>query len=120
MADAQRGGSADTSVLSTAQFSLIQRTCHYDPAKLDWTSGRFVAFTTGNSTSSVVRPIAAPPERSNAMRATFSAICGVLNEGLTGWIAKRVRAAKANFFVTIAMEAAFTFCPDAMDRVLPR
>ncbi|MFF5075893.1 hypothetical protein ACFY36_02495 [Actinoplanes sp. NPDC000266] len=193
VADAQRGGSADTSVLSTAQFSelesdlpslacciksvahqldavnpvwgvtpsaieqflddwchvgvshsvgrmfatipgadlralpalnqtlsLIQRTCRYDPAELDWTSGQFVAFTTGNSPSSAVRPVAAPPERSSAMQATFSAICGVLNDGLSGWIAKRVRAAKANFFVTIAMEAAFTFCPGAMDRVLPR
>jgi len=101
-------------------LSLIRRTCDYDPTKLDWTSGRFLNFTTGNQLSSSVRPVPAPPKRSSAMRATFTAICSGLNSGLTGWVAKRLRGGKGNFFLTIAMEAAFTFCPDAMDRVLPR
>ncbi|GLI01032.1 hypothetical protein [Phytohabitans aurantiacus] len=113
---------ADLSALPALNqlISLIRRTCRYQPAQLDWTSGQFLRFTAGNQTVATPRPPAPPAERSGALRATFSAICTGLNEGLTGWLAGRLRSAKGNVFVTIALEAAFTFCPSIIDRVVPR
>jgi len=101
-------------------ISLIRRTCRYQPAQLDWTSGQFLQFTASHQTAATPRPPAAPAQRSGAMRATFSAICGGLNKGLTGWLAGRLRSVKGNLFVTIALEAAFTSCPSVIDRVMPR
>jgi hypothetical protein len=113
---------ADLSALPALNqlMSLIRRTCHYQPAQLDWTSGQFLRFTASHQTAAAPRPPAAPAQRSGAMRATFTAICGGLNKGLTGWLAGRVRSVKGNLFVTIALEAAFTFCPSVIDRVVPR
>jgi hypothetical protein len=113
---------ADLSALPALNqvISLIRRTCDYEPAQLDWTSARFLKFTTAHQTAVAPRPPAAPTQRSGAMRATFSAICGGLNKGLSGWLAHRVRSAKGNLFVTIALEAAFTFCPDVVDSIVPR
>ena len=113
---------ADLSALPALNqlLSLIRRTCHYRPAQLDWTSGQFLQFTAGHQTTVTPRPPAPPAERSGALRATFGAICTGLHQGLTGWLAGKLRSAKGNVFVTIALEAAFTFCPSIIDRVVPR
>jgi hypothetical protein len=111
---------ADVRTLPTLNqlLSLIQRTCRFDPAKLDWTSQQLTTFAVNNSRRGIqYRPVP-PPERSNGMRSAYQVVCAGLQGGLSGWLAERVRGGKANFFVGLAIEAAFVFCPDIADQLL--
>jgi len=109
---------ADVRTLSTLNqlLSLIQPTCRFDPAKLDWTSQQFTTFAWNNS-----RPgHSIPPDP--AARALQRHALG-LPSGLRGPAGCSERLAgpastrrQASFFVGLAIEAAFVFCPDIADQ----
>jgi hypothetical protein len=113
------GAGLNTLPIFNQILSWIQATCYFDPQKLDWTSQQFVNFTVWNQNQmrTTVRAPTADLRRSAAMQTIFQAVCGSMQHGLIGWVRRAVQGSRANFFVTVAIESAMSFCPDLLPQL---
>jgi hypothetical protein len=101
-------------------LSLLQATCPVDPAKLDWTSQQFVFYTVNNQRrlEAAWTPPALDSRRAAATQTIFGAVCAGLTGGLTSWVSGAIKSSRANFFVSIAIEAAMSACPSVLPQIL--
>jgi hypothetical protein len=86
-----------------------------DAGTAEWTSNQFVTFTYQNSRAiGSVGASPVDPQQISRMGYVYKAMCAATQKGLGRLVARALKLGRGSIWVSLALEAAMSGCPDAL------